>query len=64
MNELRKSVGCVPQTREAKLVLVLRERAGNARGEEQRRDLTDHGQSVPPRLSTRNFGRGGKAEVT
>ena len=44
------------QTLEAKLVLVVSERAGNVRGEEQRRDLTDHGVSVPLRLSTQNFG--------
>src|SRR5271170_5653981 len=36
-----------PLTLEAKLVLVIGERAENVRGEEQRRDLTDHWPSVP-----------------
>jgi hypothetical protein len=34
------------QTLEAKLVLVIGERAGNVGGEELRYDLTDHGSSV------------------
>ena len=41
------------QTLEAKLVLVVSERAGNVRGEEQRRDLTDHGVSLHLRLLMR-----------